>query len=234
MVFNDIFNETDIKEHLKNYKKIINFHKIQKDSHIKYFTHVKDNKYNYNNGGFLKYNYNDYLILYSGKTSWSVQKNNNVFFVRVYIDENELQNKIDNNNKILKKLGVKVVNIDTSNNNTSNNDIFAKLSKPIKVPKNIPKELKHKFKLHKWKFLKIDEIVVGMVIIYIDLNKESKSNECLVRNIIYNKNNSIKSLKVDERTNVLDKRPKYSWYIIPHKYYIFCHPKSLYLLSSYS
>ena len=224
MTLDNIYEEADIKEHLKNYKKIIKFNKIKRDSYIKYFTHVRDNKYNYNSGGYLKYNYDDYIILHKNKTSWSVQKKNNVFYIRVYVDENNLQNKIDNNNKILRKLNQKIM---IKTNNLDNNDIFAKLSKPKKVSSNVIGELKDKFNLDNWIFTQVDDLTIGTLIKYIDLNKKSISEECFIKEIIYNTNKTIKTIKVVIRNTELEKKSKYYWKINPQKYYIFKHPNSM-------
>lgn len=216
MPITDIFTEEDIKDHLKSYKKIKDFDKVDRGSHIKYFTHIKDKKYQYKMGGLLKYKYDDYIILVSGKRSWSVQKENNVFFVQYKLDENKLKEKIDKNNRLIEELGGDKKRLVPDDND----DIFSSLRK-AKIPsKTTVSDVKKKFGLDGWKHINPNKIITSNVIKYVDLKGDSVSQESFVKDVINNKNGTIKSIKL------LDENSKYSWKINPHKYFIFKHPMS--------
>ena len=135
-----------------------------------------------------------------------------------------IKDDFSNIDKILRKLNQKIM---IKTNNLDNNDIFAKLSKPKKVSSNVIGELKDKFNLDNWIFTQVDDLTIGTLIKYIDLNKKSISEECFIKEIIYNTNKTIKTIKVVIRNTELEKKSKYYWKINPQKYYIFKHPNSM-------
>ena len=216
MPITDIFTEADIKNHLKSYKKVKDFNKVERWTHMKYFTHIKDKKYQYKMGGLLKYTYDDYVILISGKNSWSVQKKDNVFFAKYDVDEKKLKEKIANNNKLIKELGgdqKKMIPDD-------NDDIFSSLRKAIILSKDTIQEIKDKFDLKGWRHINPNKILTSDVIKYVDLKGETLSQESYVKDVFINKNHTIRSIQLG------DINSDYKWKIKPHKYYIFKHPMS--------
>lgn len=88
----------EIKEKLKEYVQLETIDNTELNSHIRYFTIDKNNKKNFRLGGFLTKNEPDYIVLSNGKLTWSVQKNNSIFFKKMSFDElkEELINKISN------------------------------------------------------------------------------------------------------------------------------------------
>ena len=95
----------EIKEKLQEYVQIDNIDDVPLNSHIRYFTvDKKSGKKQFRLGGFLTKNENEYAVLSNGKVSWSVQKNNSIFFKKMSYDDlkQELIEKISN--KFEKKL----------------------------------------------------------------------------------------------------------------------------------
>jgi hypothetical protein len=94
----------EIKEKLQEYTQINDIGEAPLNSHIRYFTIDKNGKKQFRLGGFLTKIDNDYVILSNGKLSWSVQKNNSIFFKKMSYNElkEELIEKISN--KFEKKL----------------------------------------------------------------------------------------------------------------------------------
>ena len=94
--FQDTLTKEDIKEKLKDYKKVDDITKVLIGSHIRYFSKdLKTKKTMFRLGGFLtKFGENyKYLVLSNGQLSWSVQINeNNEFFVK--INSKEMQEQI--------------------------------------------------------------------------------------------------------------------------------------------
>ncbi len=88
----------EIKEKLQEYTQIEDIGEAPLNSHIRYFTIDKNGKKQFRLGGFLTKNENDYIVLSNGKLSWSVQKNNSIFFKKMSYDElkQELIEKISN------------------------------------------------------------------------------------------------------------------------------------------
>lgn len=76
--YQDSLTSDDIKEKLKEYKKVTDIRKIIIGTHVRYFTKDKDTKKNvFRLGGFLTKFGEDYkyVILSNGSISWSVQVN---------------------------------------------------------------------------------------------------------------------------------------------------------------
>jgi len=152
----------------------------------------------------------------SGKKSWSVQKKGNVFFVKYIVDEKKLKEKISDNNKLIKELGgdqKKMIPDD-------NDDIFSSLRKAIIPSKASVQEVKDKFNLKGWQHMNPNKILTSSVIKYIDLKGEKISQESFVKDIIINKNDTVRSIQL------IDANSDYTWKINPHKYYIFKDPMS--------
>ncbi len=94
----------EIKEKLQEYSQITDINDAPLNSHIRYFTIDKNGKKQFRLGGFLTKVDNDYIVLSNGKLSWSVQKNNSIFFKKMSYEElkQELIEKISN--KFQKKI----------------------------------------------------------------------------------------------------------------------------------
>ena len=92
----DTLTKEDIKEKLKDYKKVDDITKVLIGSHIRYFIKdLKTKKTMFRLGGFLtKFGENyKYLVLSNGEFSWSVQLNgNNELWVK--INPKEMQEQI--------------------------------------------------------------------------------------------------------------------------------------------
>ena len=85
--FQDSMSSDDIKEKLKEYKKVTDVRKVIIGTHMRYFTKDKDTKANvFRLGGFLT-KFGDeykYVILSNGSISWSVQNNSsNEFWAKM-------------------------------------------------------------------------------------------------------------------------------------------------------
>ncbi len=94
----------EIKEKLQEYIQIDDINDAPINSHIRYFTIDKSGKKQFRLGGFLTKIDNDYIVLSNGRLTWSVQKNNTIFFKKMSFNElkTELIDKISN--KFEKKL----------------------------------------------------------------------------------------------------------------------------------
>jgi len=216
MPITDIFTDVDIKEHLKNYKKIKTFDLVKKWTPLRYFTHVEGGMYKYMMGGLLKYKYDDYVVLQNGTFTWSVQKADTVFYQRVIIKENILQDKIEKNNKLIEDMGGKAVNLIEDDNE----DIFSCLRKDKKPKKKNIKDIRNKFSLEGWGLLYENLLKQSQYIRYVDLHGDNISNESIITDIYYTKDGNIRSIKLTEENK------HYSWKINPKKYYIFKNPNS--------
>lgn len=212
----DIYSQKDIKEHLKSYQKIKSFDKVKRGTHIKYLKKVSGDTYKYMIGGLLKFNYDDYIVLNSGSSSWSVQKEDHIFYQQIKINEKQLQRRVDDNNSIIKDYGGVEENVIEDDNS----DIFSKLAKRRPLKKNRIKEIKKKFDLEDWYHVTVKSLQTSQYIKYVDLNGEKISKQCRIIDILYNDNGTIKSIQLKERYQ------PYKWKIKPHKYYIFKHPSS--------
>ena len=92
----DTLTKEDIKEKLKDYKKVDDITKVLIGSHIRYFIKdLKTKKTMFRLGGFLtKFGENyKYLVLSNGQFSWSVQINENTEYW-VKINAKEMQEQI--------------------------------------------------------------------------------------------------------------------------------------------
>lgn len=101
----------EIKEKLQEYVQIEDIDEASLNSHIRYFTIDKNGKKQFRLGGFLTKIDKDYIVLSNGKLSWSVQKNNSIFFKKMSYDElkEELIEKISN------KFEKKIISLEKEN-----------------------------------------------------------------------------------------------------------------------
>lgn len=119
----------EIKEKLQEYVQLDNIDDVQLNSHIRYFTiDKKTGKKQFRLGGFLTKIDKDYVVLSNGRLSWSVQKNNSIFFKKMSYNElkEELIEKISN------KFEKKIINLEKENETLKNTlkDIKRTIKKP--------------------------------------------------------------------------------------------------------
>lgn len=84
--YQEMLSNEEIKEKLKDYKKVNDIKKVSIGSHLRYFTIDKKSKEKYFRlGGTLtKFGENgEYIILSNGKVTWSVQIGNSIFFQKM-------------------------------------------------------------------------------------------------------------------------------------------------------
>lgn len=81
--YQDTLDEKKIKELLKDYEPVEDIYSVPLNSHLRYFT-VKDNKKQFRMGGYLDTINEEkgYVKLTNGKTTWSVQVNEDTDFFR--------------------------------------------------------------------------------------------------------------------------------------------------------
>lgn len=101
--FQETLSADEIKKQLEHFKKVSNPALIPINAFVKYFAHDNDGNKKFRIGGVVKKNNTDnkYLILQSSKASWSVQYNNNTFFVK--LSDNELKTEFKDELKHYKK-----------------------------------------------------------------------------------------------------------------------------------
>jgi len=111
--FQESLSQEEIKEKLKDYKKVEDISKVPVNSHLRYFSLIEDPKTKktkkvFRMGGLLKNkdNYDKYVILTNGKQSWSVNTQKSVFFKKMNTDDIHVkyQDEISELKKIIKKL----------------------------------------------------------------------------------------------------------------------------------
>jgi hypothetical protein len=225
MPFNDIFTTEDIKEHLSDYKKVSDFDKIKKGTHIKYFIEVTEGKYkgkvNYHNGGYLRNKFKTYIVLFNKKDTWSVQKKDRIFFYKPKLETSHYEDHIKKNNKLIKELGGRRINMKAEQND--NQDIFSNLRKKKDHTPKLIKIVRDEYNLKGWKYTKANKIEPSNDIVYISLDGKEISEMVYVEHVNYTETDTIKNIKV---VNDNGDR-KFKWYIKPHKYFIFVHPNTM-------
>jgi len=105
--FQEKLSTDEIKEKLKDYKKIDDISKVPLKSHVRYFSLVDDGnkmKKLFRMGGVLenKDNCDKYVVLSNGKASWSVNCQKSVFFKKM--TSAEIHDKYNEEIKSLKKV----------------------------------------------------------------------------------------------------------------------------------
>lgn len=107
--YQDTLTEKDIKEQLKDYTSVVDVIDLPINTHIRYFVLNKSTgERKFRLGGYITKiePKKGYIILSNGKTSWSVQIKNTIFFKKMSIDEirEEYEQKIVKYKKEIKKL----------------------------------------------------------------------------------------------------------------------------------
>ena len=111
--FQESMSGDEIKEKLKEYKKISDIKKVIIGTHIRYFTKDKDTKANvFRLGGFLTKFGDDYkyVILSNGSISWSVQNNSsNEFWAKMNSKEilQTAETEVEDKNKEQERINEK-------------------------------------------------------------------------------------------------------------------------------
>ena len=116
--YTDNLTDEEIVKKLEDYKKVESINEIKQKSHIRYFLLEVDKKKGtltrkFRMGGFVvKVDLeNKYVMLSTGKTSWSVQYDNAILYRKMTTNEikeeyeNDLEKLQHSNEKLLKKLG---------------------------------------------------------------------------------------------------------------------------------
>ena len=115
--YTDNLNDDEIVKKLEDYKKVESINEIKQKAHIRYFLLEVDKKKGtltrkFRMGGFVVKvdTENKYVMLSTGKTSWSVQYNNAVFYRKMMISEikqeyeEDLEKVQHSNEKLMKKI----------------------------------------------------------------------------------------------------------------------------------
>jgi hypothetical protein len=86
--YQETLSPADIKKKLEEYQQVDNIDDVKLNTHIRYFTFNPTNgKKQFRLGGFLTKIDEKYVVLSNGKLTWSVQKKNTVFFMKVSFSE---------------------------------------------------------------------------------------------------------------------------------------------------
>ena len=111
VTYTDRLTEEQIRDQLQDYAQIKDISKVKLGSHIKYFSDVGGEK-KFRVGGTLINNSGlpDYVVLLNGKSTWSVQTKNTIFFRQITISDikEEYEEIIQNKDKEIIKLKNKI------------------------------------------------------------------------------------------------------------------------------
>jgi hypothetical protein len=109
LTYTDKLSKQQVKELLIDYeqiKSLDDLNKVVQGTHLRYFEY-KDNELKFRTGGILTISgFPDYLIMSSGKVSWSVQINKCIFFKRITIKQvrEEFRKKLIDDDATIKGL----------------------------------------------------------------------------------------------------------------------------------
>ena len=108
--FHDLLTEEDINILLEDYEEINNIHELKPGILIRYYKLINQNndiiKLFRTGGTIINIDFEKkYLIVSNGKTNWSVQMDNSIFYKKITLEElkNYYENEIDNKNLEIKK-----------------------------------------------------------------------------------------------------------------------------------
>ena len=110
--YQERLTKEEIEEKLQGYEQISDISEVPLDTHIRYFIQQKDGSQLFRTGGFLrnKQNPDQYIMLSNGKSIWSVQVANTVFFKKMSQKDEisalhrNYKKKIDKQNLLIAKL----------------------------------------------------------------------------------------------------------------------------------
>jgi len=150
----DKLTEREIEIMLEDYIEVTDMKKVDRDTHIRYYTVVISNNVArkvFRIGGELKYASDDgvYVVLSNGQMKWSVQTKNSIFYRQISINEikkeyedviDEYEQEILDLKKILKKLYKKI---------TGKNDDMQTSTREPKKEKNRDKDVRTSHKVQR-------------------------------------------------------------------------------------
>ena len=155
--FQETLKEEDIEKLLEDYKELEDgeIALVPLNSHIRYFTikRMPNNEVKklFRMGGTLtnKDNPDEYVILSNGKSSWSVQTKQTVFYRKMKIDEikEEYEDVIEEKNEEIEKLK-KTIEKFKSNTNVENDNNVEEYKNDIKKYKKEVRRLRDLLKEH--------------------------------------------------------------------------------------
>ena len=108
----DKLSADEIQEKLEDYVEVEDISKVSLNTHLRYFSIITDPKKKttkkaFRLGGFLtnKNEYEKYVILSNGKSSWSVNTKQSIFYRKMGIEEikETYQDEIDELNEVVEK-----------------------------------------------------------------------------------------------------------------------------------
>jgi len=104
ITYTDTLSKDEIMELLQDFEKVEDIDKIKLGTYISYIDHT-DNKVSFRIGGMIIQNKPEYLVLMSGRTNFSVQKTNKIFFRRLnYIElKKEMEKNINEYKQIIEQ-----------------------------------------------------------------------------------------------------------------------------------
>jgi hypothetical protein len=84
ITYTESLSKDEIKELLKDYKKVENINDIKKGEHLRYFNKSVDEMYKFRLGGKLIINETlpKYIVLSNKKKTWSVQVKDTIFYCK--------------------------------------------------------------------------------------------------------------------------------------------------------
>ena len=105
--YQEMLSNEEIKEKLKDYKKVVDIKKVSIGTHLRYFVIDKNKEKHFRLGGTLnKFGDNgEYIILSNGKLNWSVQIKNSIFFQKLTEKEFKEEMKEELKKEILTEIG---------------------------------------------------------------------------------------------------------------------------------
>ncbi|ARF09079.1 hypothetical protein Catovirus_2_28 [Catovirus CTV1] len=102
ITYTDTLTKNEIISFLQDFEKVNDINNIPIGTYLSYID-VSNNKSSFRIGGTLVLNKEEYIVLAAGKTSFSVQKNNKIFFRRLsYVElKKEMEEKMEECRKIV-------------------------------------------------------------------------------------------------------------------------------------
>lgn len=104
ITYTDTLTKDEIIDLLTDFEKVNNINNVKLGTYISYID-TKNNNYMYRFGGVMILNKEEYIVLSGGKTNFSVQKQDKIFFKRLNYRElkNEMIRKDNEYKKIIEK-----------------------------------------------------------------------------------------------------------------------------------
>jgi len=213
MPLTDNFTKNDIQRYLDNYKKI-SIRELNRKKKGKFIVYISKKDKMLNLGGIIINNTNEeFIMLKNGEKTWSVQKDDNIFYADVDNDISYYLEKINNNNNILNNLKSSKVLFKEFNN--IENILTNLYQNPRLNIKNINK-IKEEYGIEDFEYIKKEDLLYNDYIKYYDNEKRKLSTLGKVVDIRKTDN-----IIISVGLMGLYENRVYSWKIIPDKYYLF-------------